>query len=84
VPQPILDATRAAFDVPGALVQKQKSLEQQPDAKLEPGREGNLQWGEPVNGLRAALIRPPALGLPEAGQSMDFSLVIQNVPRNLH
>jgi beta-lactamase regulating signal transducer with metallopeptidase domain len=50
--------------------------------KLEAGREDNLQWGKPTNGLRAALIRPPALGQADAEQSMDFSLVIQNVSKS--
>lgn len=48
---------------------------------LEPATIDQLQWGKPANGLRAALIRPPAIGLPEAEQSMDFLLVIQNVSK---
>lgn len=47
--------------------------------KLPDGFERRLQWGEPVNGLRAALVRPPLLGLPEIKQVMDFHFVLQNV-----
>ncbi len=48
-------------------------------AKLQPGTEQRLQWGEPVNGLRMALIRPPAVGEPETHEVFDFRLVVQNV-----
>lgn len=48
-------------------------------AKLEGNKEHQLQWGEATNGLRAAVVRPPALGQPEAKRSMDFNLVVQNV-----
>ena len=41
--------------------------------------EEKLQWGEPVNGLRMALVRPQALGGPEAGEHIDLKLVVQNV-----
>ena len=37
-------------------------------AKLQPGTEEKLQWGEPVNGLRLALAWPPTLGEPAAGE----------------
>src|SRR5262249_49991264 len=47
-------------------------------AKLPPGTEERLQWGEPVSGLRAPLARPQALGEP-AGEVCDFNLVVQNV-----
>ena len=49
--------------------------------ELEPATVDQLQWGQPTNGLRAALIRPPAIGLPEAEQSIDFLLVVQNVSK---
>ena len=48
-------------------------------AELPPGTEEKLEWGEPANGLRAALVRPPALGEPETGEVLDFNLVVQNV-----
>jgi BlaR1 peptidase M56/Protein of unknown function (DUF1549)/WD40-like Beta Propeller Repeat len=48
-------------------------------AKLQPGTEERLQWGQPVNGLRATLVRPAALGEPEAREIFDFKIVVQNV-----
>ncbi len=56
-------------------------LTRQPDsaAKLQPGTEQKLQWGEPVNGLRMALAWPPTLGEPAAGEVPDFFLAVQNV-----
>ncbi|HUF60522.1 MAG TPA: M56 family metallopeptidase [Verrucomicrobiales bacterium] len=44
-----------------------------------PGAEDRMQWGEPVNGLRGALVRPQALGKTEAGEVFDFNVVVQNV-----
>lgn len=47
-------------------------------AKLEPGIEQNLRWGEPANGLRAAIsIRKP--DMPKPDDLPDLYLVIQNV-----
>lgn len=55
----------------------------QPDrqvaSKLPAATEKILQWGKPVNGLRAALSRLPSLGKPLRGQVWDFNLVVQNV-----
>jgi len=48
-------------------------------AKLQPGTEEKLEWGEPVNGLRLALAWPPTLGEPAAGEVPDFFLAVQNV-----
>ena len=48
-------------------------------AKLSPGTLERLQWGVPVNGLRAALARPQALDKPDSGEIFDFDLVVQNV-----
>ena len=39
----------------------------------------SLQWGEPANGLRAALIRPGAFGEPDKNEIFDFELVLWNV-----
>jgi beta-lactamase regulating signal transducer with metallopeptidase domain len=47
--------------------------------KLNAGLEEKLQWGEAVNGLRAALVRPAALDEPAAHEVFDFKLVVQNV-----
>jgi hypothetical protein len=41
--------------------------------------ETTLQWGKPVNGLRAALSRLPSVGEPKQGQVWDFDVVVQNV-----
>lgn len=76
---PAAAVDRRRSDVPGAPVQQEKPLKPKGGAKLEPGTEGKLQWGEPVNGLRAALSRLPSLGEPKAGEIMDFDLVVQNV-----
>jgi beta-lactamase regulating signal transducer with metallopeptidase domain len=69
---------RAADEKPVAPVQNDP---QKPEngAKLNPGMEEKLQWGEPVNGLRMAMIRPPAFGEPDAGEHIDLKLVVQNV-----
>lgn len=46
--------------------------------KLSTETEQQLQWGEPVNGLRGALSRLPSLGSAKTGYT-DFDLVLQNV-----
>ncbi|MDA0807649.1 MAG: DUF1549 domain-containing protein [Planctomycetota bacterium] len=74
-----VEASRTTVEPPAKPVEKPVAKQPQSGAQLEPGREDNLQWGEPVNGLRAALIRPPALGSPESIQTKDFQMVIQNV-----
>ena len=48
-------------------------------AKLQPGTEEKLEWGEPVNGLRMALAWPPTLAEPAAGEVPDLFLAVQNV-----
>lgn len=49
--------------------------------KLKAGTEEKLEWGEPVKGLRMALVWPPALGEPAAGEVADFYLAVQNVSK---
>lgn len=80
VPQQILSKMKAAMVVPESL-RPPNPPTAPPNAgvQLEPGKAELMQWGEPVNGLRAALVRPPAIGLPETRQTLDFNLVIQNV-----
>jgi hypothetical protein len=56
-----------------------KKDEPKQGAKLQPGTEQKLEWGEPVNGLRMALAWPPTLGEPAAGDVADFFLAVQNV-----
>ena len=74
-------AAKRALKPPRPPAKKPDAPQPQSGTKLEPGRADNLQWGEPVNGLRAALIRPPALGSPESTQTKDFQMVIQNVSK---
>ena len=76
-------AAKTTLKPSGKPVEKADAPQTQPQSgtKLEPDREDKLQWGEPVNGLRAALIRPPALGRPESTQTKDFQFVIQNVSK---
>ncbi len=74
------DPPPAALDAPGAPKQTpEPPATKKEGAKLQPGTEEKLKWGEPVNGLRAALSRLPSLGEPKAGEVMDFDLVVQNV-----
>ena len=42
-------------------------------------RRANLKWGEPVNGLRAALMIRHATEKPKAGDLPDLYLALQNV-----
>lgn len=56
-----------------------KKDEPKQGAKLQPGTEQKLEWGEPVNGLRMALAWPPTLGEPAAGEVPDLFLAVQNV-----
>ena len=46
---------------------------------LQPSTEQKLKWGEPVNGLRMALVWPPTLGEPGIGDAEEVFLVVQNV-----
>lgn len=65
----------------------QSATEPKAGSKLDSTIEERLQWGQPVNGLRAALITSPALGDRSADalgdrsadEHFDFKLVIQNV-----
>ena len=56
-----------------------RKVEPNQGAKLQPGTEERLEWGEAVNGLRTALAWPPTLGEPAAGDVPDFFLAVQNV-----
>jgi hypothetical protein len=66
---------RQAFNAAGASGPPRNSPQPAGGAKLEPATEAQLDWGEPVNGLRGALlIRSPGAGQPEG-----IYLVVQNV-----
>lgn len=71
------------FRVTAASKDESAALPKQPEhnrgAKLQPGTQELLEWGQPVNGLRMALAWPPALGEPAAGDLPDFFLAVQNV-----
>jgi hypothetical protein len=41
--------------------------------------EARFQWGETVNGLRMALVKPEAVGEKEKSEIFDLRLVVQNV-----
>ncbi|MFO0818275.1 MAG: hypothetical protein U1A77_10065 [Pirellulales bacterium] len=49
--------------------------------KLLPAIEQKLKWGEPVNGLRAALVMHPVPDEPDAEDKNDIFLVVQNVTK---
>ncbi len=49
--------------------------------KLFPAIEQKLKWGEPVNGLRAALVMAPVPDEPDAEDKNDIFLVVQNVTK---
>lgn len=65
----------AQFDPPKA----GKSSAATGAAKLPPAAEQNLKWGEPVNGLRAAIAIRHATEKPKAGELPDLYVVMQNV-----
>jgi len=69
----------AAEDATPAAPRTETAQKPKGGAKLAPGTVDKLRWGEPMNGLRAALSRLPSLGEPKAGQYYDFDLVVQNV-----
>jgi beta-lactamase regulating signal transducer with metallopeptidase domain len=71
---------RAAEERPGAPMQ-QESQRPKEGAKLEPGMEEKLKWGEAVKGLRAALIIRHVSDEPKAGERPDLYLVVQNVSK---
>ena len=73
---------RAAEEQPGEQP-KPATTDMKPKdgAKLKPGTEEKLEWGEPVNGLRMALCWPPALDEPAAGDVPDLHLAVQNVSK---
>jgi len=48
-------------------------------AKPETGIEQNLKWGEPVNGMRAAVALRPAAGAAKAGEAPELYVAVQNV-----
>ena len=78
VPEPLRDALRKVFDVPGAPAPPQGARVPKGGVKLEPGREETLRWGKPVNGLRAAIVIRPGPGEPKADDRPDLFLAVRN------
>ena len=74
---------RAATDIPPlgdeALEQPEPGPEPQKSAKLKPGTEERLSWGDPVNGLRGALVRMSPETELAPGAVVDLNVVVQNV-----
>ena len=74
---------RAATDIPPlgdeALEQPEPGPEPQKSAKLKPGTEERLSWGDPVNGLRGALVRMSPEAELARGAVVDLNVVVQNV-----
>ncbi len=67
----------AADDKPAATAAQ---APQKPKAGgLELGTEEHLAWGQPVNGLRAAIAIRPAAGEPKQGEERELYLAVQNV-----
>jgi hypothetical protein len=57
----------------------QDSEQPKDGTQLEPGLEERLQWGEPVNGLRAAVVIRHSTEKPKAGAMPELYVVVQNV-----
>jgi len=71
---------RAADEKPGEKPKPTTSdMKRKGGEKLNPGTEEKLRWGEPVGGLRAAIVIRPAPGKPKAGDLPDLYLAVQNV-----
>lgn len=76
-------AMLGAADEEPASPQQQAPQKPTTRAKLAPDMEEKLQWGEPVGGLRAAVVIRHADDKPKPGDSPDLYLAIQNVSKNL-
>lgn len=70
---------RAAGEKPGEPTQGQESQKPNGSTKFPPGTEEKLSWGEPVNGLRAAIIIRQTSDKPKPGDKPDLYLALQNV-----
>ncbi|MDB5355156.1 MAG: hypothetical protein JWN24_1609 [Phycisphaerales bacterium] len=70
---------RAAEEGPAAPAQRKDSKKPEAAVKLDPKTEEKLKWGEPVNGLRAALVIRTSPDDANAGGTPDLYLLVQNV-----
>ena len=62
-------------------VQQKQWPKQNPLATIQPGTEENLKWGDPVNGLRAAVVIRTSSDKPKAGEMPDLYVAVQNVSK---
>ena len=66
---------RAADEKPGSDRHSgRRSLKPKAGAKLDPGTEEKLRWGEPVNGLRAAIVIRPCSRQAKGGRHAKSSI----------
>jgi beta-lactamase regulating signal transducer with metallopeptidase domain len=70
---------RAAAEEPGTRQNHQKSQKTKDGAKLDRATEEKLKWGEPVNGLRAAIAIRGVTGELKVGDTPELYLAIRNV-----
>ncbi len=79
----ILYSCKAAdrTSVNGQPVQQKESPKLNPVATLKPGTEEILNWGDPVNGLRAAVVIRTLTDKPKAGEMPDLYVAVQNVSK---
>jgi beta-lactamase regulating signal transducer with metallopeptidase domain len=71
---------RAAGEKPGEKPKPPTTAMKPKDvAKLDPAAAEKLKWGEPVNGLRAAIVFRAPPGEPKAGDPPEFYVAVQNV-----
>jgi hypothetical protein len=77
------DGAGAQIDSPAAPAAPGAPAGKQPKqgANLQPGQEEKLKWGEPVNGLRAAIVIRHPDKPKGAGELPDLYLVMQNVSK---
>ena len=70
---------RAADETPGSPAPQPGSQKPNDVAKLQPETGEKPMWGEPVNGLRAAIVIRHTPGKPKESDMPDLYLAVQNV-----
>lgn len=66
---------------PVASLRFDAQVKPKPGAMLRPATQQKLKWGEPVNGLRAALVMQPVPDEPDAEDKNYIFLVVQNMTK---
>lgn len=79
IPERFRDGLQSLLIVPVTSTKNRTTGKPSPGNRLNADTETRLQWGEPSNGLRAAIVRSPVFGKPEVTHTKDFELVVQNV-----